>query len=132
MFLYLFSGTLYIKVFKNKFCVRHIETGNEITMHATQAFTTKRLLVGQFSVAEKLLKKAIKKAYKINWLSASPMVVIHPMEMIEGGLSEVEKRVFKELAAGAGARKIVVWEGHELSDNEVTGIVKKNNASTKY
>jgi len=39
--------------------------------------------------------------------------------MIEGGLSQVEERVLRELAAGAGARKVFVWVGHELSDQEV-------------
>ena len=39
--------------------------------------------------------------------------------MIEGRLSEVEERVLRELAMGAGASKVVVWVGHELSDAEV-------------
>ena len=41
------------------------------------------------------------------------------MEMIDGGLSQVEERAFIELATGAGARKVVLWIGHELSDQEV-------------
>lgn len=48
-----------------------------------------------------------------------PLVVIQPLEMIEDGLSEVEERVLREVAASAGARKVVVWVGHELSDAEV-------------
>jgi hypothetical protein len=39
--------------------------------------------------------------------------------MAEGGLSEVEERVLKEVAIGAGASKVVVWVGRELSDGEV-------------
>jgi len=46
-------------------------------------------------------------------------MVIHPIEMVEGGLSQVEERMFKELATAAGARKVSVWLGHELSDQEV-------------
>ena len=38
------------------------------------------------------------------------------MEMTEGGLSQVEDRVFRELAAGAGAKEVLVWVGDELSD----------------
>jgi len=53
--------------------------------------------------------------------TASPGVVIQPMEITDGGLSEVEERVFRELAMGAGAAKVVVWLGHELSDLEVKG-----------
>jgi len=39
--------------------------------------------------------------------------------MIEGGLSEVEERALREVAMAAGASKVVVWVGHELSDAEV-------------
>jgi rod shape-determining protein MreB len=46
-------------------------------------------------------------------------VVIHPLEKIEGGLSQVEERLFHELAVGAGASKVVVWAGAPLSDAEV-------------
>jgi rod shape-determining protein MreB len=44
---------------------------------------------------------------------------MHPLEMTEGGLSEIEKRILNELAIGAGAMKVVVWVGPELSDTEV-------------
>jgi len=44
-----------------------------------------------------------------------PRVLIQPLEMTEGGLSEVEDRLFRELALGAGARKVVIWVGKELS-----------------
>jgi hypothetical protein len=53
--------------------------------------------------------------------AGSPGVVIQPLEMTEGGLSEIEERVFRELAIGAGAAKVIVWLGHELSDSEVRG-----------
>lgn len=46
------------------------------------------------------------------------------MERCEGGLSQVEERVLHELAAGAGARKVVVWVGAELSDGEVLAKLK--------
>jgi len=82
-------------------------------------FTTKRLLLGDFSIAEQYLKEGIAKVHEGRWISASPVVVIQPLEMIEEGLSPVEDRLFKELAAGAGARKMSVWVGHELSDPEV-------------
>lgn len=39
--------------------------------------------------------------------------------MAEGGLSGIELRAIRELAFGAGARKVVIWEGKTLTDNEV-------------
>ena len=115
----LFFNPCYVKVYKNKFIVKNILENNEVTLTATQPFTTKRLLVGEFIEAEKLLTKAIKIASKNKWYYPSPVVVIQPMEMAEGGLSGIELRAIRELALGAGARKAVVWEGNTLTDNEV-------------
>ncbi len=36
------------------------------------------------------------------------MLDIYPMEMIEGGLSEVEVRVLREVVSGAGAKCVKV------------------------
>lgn len=47
-------------------------------------------------------------------LAIRPVVVIHPMEKIEGGLTEIERRAFQELATAAGARETVVHEGTEI------------------
>ena len=121
----LLSNTVYVKVTKNQFWVRHIENQKEAIEPAQEPFTTKRLLVGEFSVAENYLKRAIKKVYEGKWFSASPVVIIHPLEMIDGGLSQIEERAMMELAAGAGARKVVVWVGHELSDQEVADNARK-------
>lgn len=115
----LLSNTIYVKVTNNQFWVRHIESQKEAIETALEPFTTKRLLIGEFTIAEKYLKRAIKKIDEGKWFSASPVVIIHPMEMIEGGLSQIEERAMVELAAGAGARKVMVWVGHELSDQEV-------------
>ena len=120
----LLSNTVYVKVTRNQFWVRHIEQQKEAVETALEPFTTKRLLVGEFTTAEKFLRAAIKKVHEGKWFSASPVVIIHPLEMIDGGLSQIEERAFMELAAGAGARKVMVWVGHELSDQEVINNAK--------
>jgi rod shape-determining protein MreB len=48
-----------------------------------------------------------------------PKLAIHPLEMTDGGLAEIEERVFREVTLGAGASKVVVWTGHQLGDDEV-------------
>lgn len=93
-------------------------------MSSTKGFTTKRLLVGEFSPAQECLKEGFKKLHEGRWFAPSPAVLIQPMEMIEDGLSEVEERALKELATGAGAREAIVWIGRELSDAEVVNKVK--------
>lgn len=115
----LFANTVYVKVYTNRFELKEIESGNIKSVISPEVFTTKRMLVGQFLNAEKALRNGIKSISKHRWYAASPFVVIQPMEVLDGGLSEVEIRIFKELATSAGARNSVVWVGHELSDNEV-------------
>jgi len=48
-----------------------------------------------------------------------PKYLMHPIEMVTGELSQVEYRVFIELALSAGGRAANVWIGNELSDNGV-------------
>jgi hypothetical protein len=54
-----------------------------------------------------------------NAFLAAPTIVIHPLVMTEGGLAPVEHRVLMEVADCAGAKRVTVWVGHELNDNEV-------------
>jgi rod shape-determining protein MreB len=49
----------------------------------------------------------------------APGLVVHPLEMTEGGLSEIESRLLKELAIGCGAADAVVVTGPELTDQQV-------------
>lgn len=123
----LFISNVYVKIYKNNFTVKNVDKNIEVVISAIHPFTTTRLLVGEFNNAEKLLKETLKKMFKGQWYAASPIIVIQPMEMIEGGLSPVEERVLRELAFGAGGRKVVVWVGKELSNEEVIEKAKTHN-----
>jgi len=127
----LFKSNVYVKVYKNKFTVKNVAKNNEVVLSAVKPFTTTRLLVGEFNNAEVLLKEALKKLYTDNWLAPSPIVVIQPMDMIEGGLSPVEDRILRELAIGAGGRKVIVWVGKELTNEEVIEKSKTHNKALK-
>ena len=99
--------------------LRDVESDQHIIVSATESFTTRRLLVGDFAKAEALLAEALKKINQGKLKLASPAILVQPLEMVEEGLSPVEERIFKELAVGAGARSVVVWVGSELSDQQV-------------
>ena len=119
MFDKLLTKAIYVKVYENRFVLKLLEEGETpITIVATEPFTTKRLLVGQFMAAERALKKGFADIFSGKWFSPNPVVVIHPLEKVDDGLSDVEERVLRELAAGTGARKVTVWLGRELSDAE--------------
>jgi len=115
----LFTTTVYVKVYKNKILVKNVVNNNEVTLSAVEPFTTSRLLIGEFVNAENILKEALKKVIDGKWLTSTPIIVIQPMAMFEGGLSSVEERVLIELAFGAGGRRAIVWVGKELSNEEV-------------
>lgn len=118
----LLANTVYVQIRKNAFRLRHIESRKERDVAAQAPFTTARLLVGQFREAVSLLRKAIGDVAGGGLLRASPVVVIHPVDMVEGGLSEVEERVLRELALGTGARSVVLHVGPTLSDAEVVAM----------
>lgn len=119
LFSFSLARNVYVRVRRNQFQIRNLESGFDATVVAQAPFTTTRLLVGQFVVAQNTLKEALKQEAKDRLLVVSPHIVIHPLEMVEGGLSEIEERIFREVAVGAGASKVVVWLGHELNDAEV-------------
>ena len=109
----------YVQIKKNSFHVRCVNTARSIELSATTPFSTKRLLIGQFTVAEELLKKAFSHFPKS---LVSPKVVMHPIEMIYETLSEVEERVLREVALSAGAREAKLWVGKELTDKELLNV----------
>lgn len=77
-------------------------------------FSHPRALLSDFQVAEKLLQHIVSLMLRKKFLSPTPLMVIHPMEKTEGGLTMIEKRAFRELALGAGAREVVVFEGPQI------------------
>jgi len=78
-------------------------------------FSHPRLLVADFQKAEKILMHAVREACGKRMFAPSPRVVIQPMEKLEGGLTDIELRVFRELCMGAGAREVVVYVGSSLA-----------------
>lgn len=111
------GNIIYVKIYENRVHIRNINDRKEIELTATSPFTTERLLVGNFTVAQTLLKKGLKIVMGKKFFA--PTVLMHPIEKVDGGLSQVEERVLKDLAIIAGAQKVFVRVGPELNDNDV-------------
>ncbi len=77
-------------------------------------FLHPRVLIADFTVAEKLLQLAFKKLNTGKLFATKPRAIVHPMVKTEGGLSNIENRAFLELAYGAGAYDVIVYEGTAL------------------
>lgn len=122
MFRKMFANTFYVRVRKNAFRVRYIEGRIERELATRHPFTTTRLLVGQFREAAVLLGEGVGAMGRRGLVR--PVVVLHPMDMVEGGLSEVEERVLVELAKSLGARKVLLHLGPVLTDPQVLSLIE--------
>lgn len=83
-------------------------------LDVSNPFSHPRLLVCDFAKAEKVLMQGMREVLGSKLLTPNPVVIMHPMEKLEGGVTEIECRVYQELALGAGARKVHVHVGKEL------------------
>jgi rod shape-determining protein MreB and related proteins len=105
---------------------RIVGIGVEARLQASQPsvevvnpFAHPRSLVSDFTVAEQLLKAAVRRVKGSGLLSLAPSVVMHPLGEHEGGLTQVEIRALYEMGLGAGARSVKVWQGRSLTDDEL-------------
>lgn len=120
----LFSFPVYVQVYKNKFVVRACDGSNRsVTAIPETPFTTCRLLVGDFLPAENTLQSAVKQLQGKGLHIKTPAIVMHPMEMLEGGLCMVEEKLFRELAMGAGAHKVALHTGAELNQSQILALL---------
>ena len=120
-----FSVELYVKVARDSFKISPVsEPTRERVFTPAEAFTTQRLLVGQFSVAERCLRDAIGSIAGKSFIPKYLGIVVHPEEMVDGGLSEVEDRLFRELCLGAGARKVAIWVGGPLDTLQLSKLLE--------
>ena len=117
------TRSLYVQVRENQFQIRNVDDSRSLQRNANPAFSNQEKLVDNFAAARECLKAALSEARGPGFV-LSTTVVIHPLEKIDGGLTPIEERLFRELAIGAGASKVIVWAGAALSDAEVMAKIK--------
>lgn len=115
------GNTLYLKLFCDRMQLRHLQQNSTLELRADPPFSHPRLLVSDFASAERTLKQAIATLLPRRFLrlQLAPHLLIQPMERLEGGLSEIERRVLLELGHGSGARTVRIHVGNELDDEAV-------------
>jgi hypothetical protein len=106
---------VYARVEQNSFDLLHAQSNTKYRAVPATPFASTRLAVANFGVAQATLKAALPSVLPNGIFKSSPTLVIHQVYLSEGGLSEVEERVIRELGYGAGARKVYVWQGQQLS-----------------
>lgn len=108
---------LYVQIFRNKLVIQLPSEGKTLVKEG--AFSHPRMLVGDFEAAESLLKSGLQEIHTGSFLAPRPQVILHPKELLEGGLTMIEQRVLLEMALGAGARQASVWLDDDLRKEEV-------------
>lgn len=84
-------------------------------------FKHNRSIIDDCEAAEKTLQQFIKQVLPTNlWrFHFRPIIVLHPLEKLEGGLTQIEGRALIDCGYRLKAYKSFVWTGRVLTDDEV-------------
>lgn len=89
------------------------------SVEVVNPFGHPRTLVGDFTAGEQLLKGFVGRLNGTSWMKMSPHIVLHPLGDPAGGYTQFEIRALHEMALGAGAREVTIWQGRTLTDDEL-------------
>lgn len=141
-----FTQIIYVQVSPDRLTVRNPKTGESFSdipevaiamntkpsivgigkdAHALKSvkivnpFAHPRSMVSDFTLGEQTLKAFIHRLKIGTFLAPAPRIVMHLLGEPAGGFTQVEVRAFHEMAIGAGASQVKVWQGRSLSDQEL-------------
>lgn len=108
---------------------RVLEVGSKARHHESPAvqvinpFAHPRTLMGDFAAGEQLLRTLLRRlpAGRSSLFAPAPAVVLHLQGDPLGGFTPVEVRAFREMALAAGASHVLVWQGPNLTDQQLLG-----------
>jgi hypothetical protein len=121
---YAYARRIYVQVYRDRIVARDVNLSVSVEGRPESPYSTDRNLVGSFTSARALLRSLFQKLGIFGWFKIRPIVLMHPMELSGGGLSEVEERVLLELADAAGAAGGRIYLGAALSDDGVRSQLK--------
>lgn len=137
------GGPCYLKINRDRVSIRNVSTGEFVdvapklglddsgtilsvgdpvdptAVRVLKPFQHPRILIEDFTGGEKVIQYAIRKLFGMDLLRPSPIVVVHPDVDLDGGLTQIEARALREMVEGAGARKVFLHYGRQLTDQEV-------------
>ena len=140
---------IYVQISPDRLCVRNVKTGKSISdipeiaiacgpkpgilgvgqaarMHASNPlakvinpFGHPRTLVSDFTSGEQLIREFVRRVQGHRWFSLAPVILMHPVGDPSGGFTQIELRALREMAVGAGASEVFLYQGRSLSDPEI-------------
>lgn len=105
------SRQLYIKIRRDHIEVTDLKSGETVFKRALNPFSSIRNIVSNFKNANETIQSALLELGIRRSFFQSPLkILIHQLEGLEGGLSDIEKRALRDLAEMAGANKVQIIE----------------------
>ena len=93
---------------------------NKADLSILNPFSHPRSLINDFQCASKILMHAVRDVHRARWFAPHPRLIIHPMEKVEGGLTSIETRAFRELCLSANAREVSIYLGKEPDNSKLS------------
>ena len=84
-------------------------------------FSHPRMLLADVIAAQELLKLVFKQTKSSSIFA--PIVIMHPMEKVEGDLTYIERHGFKSLGKNSGAKEVFTYVGDVVSGDILKGIL---------
>jgi hypothetical protein len=116
------ADAIYVQLFRDRLILKNIDSGESTEVKRDMTHASPRMLIADFTMAQHQLKEAVK---SLKRGFRAPEILMHPMELIEGGITQVEYRVFIELGVSCGASKAAVWSGAALSGESVKRAIRE-------
>ncbi|MES2412906.1 MAG: rod shape-determining protein MreB [Pseudomonadota bacterium] len=105
---------------------RILDIGEKATLHRSSKtamvlnpFSHPRSLMSDFSTGKLMLKAFVRKLNKRSRFRLAHRMVLHPQGEPSGGFTQVEIKAFHDLGRHLGASSVVVWQGPELTDQQI-------------
>jgi len=91
------------------------------------AFKHPRTFLSHFELAEATLRYFICKIGSRK-IMLRPIIILHPTENLQGGITQIEYKALIELGVSIGGRQVFVWTGRPLTNKELldTAFLKKH------
>jgi hypothetical protein len=127
------NNLVYILLYKNRVKIYRLDSGKSIDKTASIPFSNSRILWADYNQGETFVKKLINDLFIDDHFSFQPVlkVLIHQIEMTEGGISQVEKRALLDSSKHFNSKETYLcFDATEVSLKKATYIIENKKGVT--
>ena len=106
---------VYIKIYANKIEITNLKTDHTVSRSSLKDFSSTRLLVAEFNIAETLIGDILK---EMGIKNKTLKIIIQQIDSFEKELFETEKRILRDLAEQAGGAEIYLVNRKKVMSKE--------------